>query len=223
MNQSASIERMDVSVDTGHVALQGSLAVTDDARAVVVIAHGSGSPDARALDRRVAERLNESGLATLCADLLTTKEQEIDAGTGRLRFHIPLLADRLCAAVAWVGRHARTGDLPIGLFASRTGAAAALVAAANDPATVGAVVCLGGRPDLAEEALGRVLAPVLLIVGDQNKRIVQLNQMASERLEAPHRIVLVPEVKYGFEEPSRLEQVAERAAGWYHEHIALPG
>jgi pimeloyl-ACP methyl ester carboxylesterase len=223
MNQNASIDQTDVLVKAGQAALQGTLGVPDGARAVVVLAHGSGNSEARVLNRRLAELLNKSDLATLCADLLTPKEQRIDEGTGRLRFDIPLLAERLCGALVWVGSHARVEDLPIGLFASGTGAAAALVTATKHPDTVGAVVCLGGRPDLAEDALGKVCAPVLLIVGDQNKRIVQLNQIASESLEAPHRIVLVRDVKYGFEEASRLEEVGHRGGDWYREHIALPG
>jgi len=223
MNQSASIDRTDVSVETAHVVVQGELAVPDAARAVVVLANGSGSAENRVLLRALAERLNESELATLCADLLAPKEQKIDEGTGRLRFNIRLLAERLSATAEWVARHAWTDRLPIGLLASGTGAAAALVTAAHHPETAGAVVCLEGRPDLAVDALARVAVPVLMIVGDHSRRIAQLNQMASESLEAPHRIDVVSGVDYGFEEPGKLREVGRRAAGWYHEHVALPG
>jgi dienelactone hydrolase len=223
MNQSASIDRTDVSMEAGRVTLKGELAVPDAAQAAVILAHGSGSTEGQVLTRRLAERLNESDLATLCADLLAAKERKIDEGTGRLRFDVRLLADRLGRALAWVDQHAWTDGLPIGLFASGTGAAAALRCAADHPAMVGAVVAMDGRPDLAQDALSRVVAPVLMIVGDHNRRIAQLNRMASQSLKARHRVELVSGWEYGFEEPGKLQEVGRRAAHWYHEHVALPG
>jgi len=223
MNENASTDRTDVFVEAGQTNLSGELAVPDAAQAVIVLAHGSGSTEGRVLTRLLAERLNSFDLATLCADLLTAKEQKIDEGTGRLRFDVRLLAERLCATVGCVRGHAWTDRLPIGLLASGTAAAAALVTAANHPGMADAVVCLGGRPDLAGDALARVVVPVLMIVGDHNRRIAHLNQMASESLKAPHRIVLVSGVEYGFEEPGKLDKVGRHAAEWYHEHLVLRG
>jgi putative phosphoribosyl transferase len=207
-----------VAIDAGEVTLDADLVVPDGARGVVLFAHGSGSSRHSPRNRQVASRLLEEGFATVLADLLTDREDQYDADTAALRFDIGLLAGRMTAIVDWVGR-AQTLGLPIGLFGASTGAAAALVAAAERPVEVRAVVSRGGRPDLAEEALGRVEAPTLLIVGGRDPLVIDLNRQAAGALTAPHRIDIVPGATHLFEEPGTLETVADRAAGWFAEHL----
>jgi len=202
------------------VTLEGNLAVPPQARAVVLFAHGSGSSRHSPRNRFVARVLNEAGLATLLIDLLTADEEEVDAATGHLRFDIPMLARRLAAITDWLVSHPQTRSMRIGYFGASTGAAAALIAAAERPQTVGAIVSRGGRPDLAAEVLPRVRAPTLLIVGGQDLVVLELNREALRELRAEAQLVVVPGATHLFPEPGALEEVARLSAEWFARYLA---
>jgi putative phosphoribosyl transferase len=208
-----------VAIPAGEVRLAGDLAVPPGARGVVLFAHGSGSGRFSPRNRAVAAELVRGGLATLLMDLLTADEEEIDLRTAHLRFNIGLLAERVIAAIDWLPSDAAAGSLPVGCFGASTGAAAALVAAAERPERVGAVVSRGGRPDLAGDALARVRAPTLLIVGGRDTEVIRLNRAAQSRLAAESRLVIVPGAGHLFEEPGALEQVAELARDWFLRYL----
>ena len=213
-----------VEVRAGPVTLEGNLTVPDGARGVVLFAHGSGSSRHSPRNRFVAQSLNEAGLATLLLDLLTADEEAIDAYSAHYRFDIGLLAGRLVGAADWLGREAETAGLPVGCFGASTGAAAALIAAAERPGRVRAVVSRGGRPDLAGDALGRVRAPTLLIVGGHDEPVIRLNREAFEQLGAADKeLVIVPGATHLFEEPGALEEVARLAAAWFTRHLTGEG
>jgi dienelactone hydrolase len=210
-----------VSIVVDGTTVEGDLAVPHDARALVVFAHGSGSSRKSPRNQQVAEHLRRAGLGTLLFDLLTAQEEREEQATRHLRFDIGLLASRLTSATEWVASQPRVaGRLPLGFFGASTGAAAALVAAADLGDRVGAVVSRGGRPDLAGDALPHVAAPTLLIVGGRDEAVLRLNQQAATLLRCPHRIEVVPGATHLFEEPGALEQVASLAAGWFHQHLA---
>jgi putative phosphoribosyl transferase len=202
------------------VALSGDLSLPADAHGLVVFAHGSGSSRHSARNRAVAEVLRHARLGTLLLDLLTEKEEMVDARTAELRFDIPLLADRVVAAIDWAQIHPQTSPLPLGLFGASTGAAAALIAAAKRPSQVRAVVSRGGRPDLADASLAAVAAPCLLIVGGRDDVVIQLNRQALDRLKAPKALEIVPGATHLFEEPGALDQVAALARDWFVRHLA---
>jgi putative phosphoribosyl transferase len=223
MHHPETIRRADVTVQTGKVDLEGNLACPEGAQAIVVFAHGSGSSRHSPRNRLVAATLNDAGLATLLFDLLTPEEEQIDMRTRALRFDIALLADRLTGAVDWVGSQPSTRDLRIGLFGASTGAAAALITAAQRPAVVGAVVSRGGRPDLAGDALPQVMAPTLLIVGSEDTQVITLNRTASGRLQAEHQLVLVSAATHLFEEPGTLDEVARLACDWFVQCLQAHG
>lgn len=208
-----------VRIPAAGVTLDADVAVPDTARGVVLFAHGSGSSRRSPRNRMVAEHLRGQGFGTVLADLLTPEEEERDMLTGELRFDIGLLAGRVIALVDWAAGPGPLHDLPVGLFGASTGAAAALVAAAERPGVVRAVVSRGGRPDLAPDALTRVRAPTLLIVGAQDHQVVALNQQAAAVLAAPHELFLVPGATHLFEEPGALPEVAEQAARWFAGHL----
>ena len=210
-----------VRIEAGAVVLEGDLRLPHDARGVVLFAHGSGSSRHSPRNRRVAELLNEAKLATLLLDLLTRAEEAIDARTAQLRFDIEFLAQRLIAATDWLTEEPATRSLRIGYFGASTGAAAALVAAAERPAVVGAVVSRGGRPDLAGRALASVRAPTLLIVGGRDVLVVELNHRALAVLRCEKEIVVVPGATHLFEEPGALEEVARLAREWFERHLFL--
>ncbi|MGE0707518.1 MAG: dienelactone hydrolase family protein [Planctomycetota bacterium] len=212
--------RRDVLVETGDARLEGELALPEQALGVVVFAHGSGSSRFSPRNRLVASVLQEARLGTLLFDLLTEAEDRVDRRTAEHRFDIPLLTRRLLGALEWVGVQREAHDLPLGLFGASTGAAAALIAAADSPETVRAVVSRGGRPDLAGPALEEVRAPTLLIVGALDDYVIGVNRLAAARLPAPHRLSLVPGATHLFEEPGALEQVANLARAWLVEHLA---
>ncbi|MGK5496450.1 dienelactone hydrolase family protein [Streptomyces sp. URMC 125] len=195
--------------------LAGDLEVPEGARGLVAFAHGSGSSRRSPRNRAVAGVLRDAGLGTLLFDLLTEAEERTDAATAGHRFDIPLLARRLVAAVDWLTAQRAAAGLPVGLFGASTGAAAALAAAADRPGTVRAVVSRGGRPDLAGDALGRVGAPVLLIVGGEDREVLRLNEQAAARLVAPCTVHVVPGATHLFEEPGALDQVAAAARDWF--------
>lgn len=216
-----------VHIQEGEVSLAGDLAIPmGGAAGLVIFSHGSGSSRLSPRNRWVAEALNKAGLATLLFDLLTPEEHELDEQTRHLRFDIELLARRLVRAVDWVKQQQDLQNLRIGLFGASTGAAAALIAAAERATVISAVVSRGGRPDLAGEALSRVVAPVLLIVGGNDKPVLELNQeafqalQASQPLQTEYRIEVVPEATHLFEESGKLEEVARLAGEWFQQHLS---
>lgn len=213
--KSAGREERKVSIPARDVSLEGELHVPENAQGIVLFAHGSGSSRHSVRNRFVAEALRRAGLATLLFDLLSAEEESVDVQTAHLRFDIAYLAERLVHAVDWAARQPETDTLPIGLFGSSTGAAAALVTAAERPRLIGAVVSRGGRPDLAEEALPIVEAPTLLIVGGRDRAVIELNQRALKALRCQRQIEIVPGAAHLFEEPGSLEQVASLAATWF--------
>jgi pimeloyl-ACP methyl ester carboxylesterase len=208
-----------VHVTAGSVTLEGDLNLPEKARAVVLFAHGSGSGRHSSRNRRVARLLNEAGLATLLIDLLTSEEEAVDLRTAQLRFDIALLAERLVGTTDWLTQYLDTRHLPIGYFGASTGAAAALVAAAERPDHVGAVVSRGGRPDLAGSALIHVRAPTLLIVGGNDVQVIALNRAALALLRCEKRLVIVPGATHLFEESGALDQVARLAREWFEQHL----
>jgi putative phosphoribosyl transferase len=211
----------EVYVDTGKVELEGVLNILKDAAGIVLFAHGSGSSRHSLRNRFVAEMLQSQDVATLLFDLLTREEEFFDARTGQLRFDIPLLAKRLAGATRWVQRRPETQALSVGYFGASTGAAAALVAAAQLPDLISAVVSRGGRPDLAGQALDVVRAPTLLIVGGEDAPVITLNRQAFSHLHcSPKKLVLIPGASHLFEAPGTLEQAAKYAAEWFAHHLA---
>jgi pimeloyl-ACP methyl ester carboxylesterase len=209
------LREIDIPVDAGGRLLQGSMMPPRHGAGMVVFAHGSGSSRHSRRNRYVASQLQARGLGTLLMDLLSEREEAEDAVTARLRFDIPMLASRVVATIDWLGRQSATGSCRLGLFGSSTGAAAALIAAAERPQAVATVVSRGGRPDLAGEALPRVTCPVLLIVGEQDEVVLELNQSAAQRLGGPNELRIVARATHLFEEPGALEEVAGLAADWF--------
>lgn len=208
-----------VGIPVGEATVHGDLAWPDDCRGVVLFAHGSGSSRHSPRNRHVAAVLREAGLATLLMDLLTVDEETADMRTGHLRFDITLLAERLVAATDWLASQATRGGQAIGYFGASTGAGAALVAAAERPDLVRAIVSRGGRPDLAGAALGRVKAPTLLIVGGRDVPVIGMNRDAMARMRAEVRLEIVPGATHLFEEPGTLEAVARLARDWFARHL----
>ena len=206
-------ETHDISVPP--IGLPGTLDVPRNAYALVVFAHGSGSSRLSPRNRAVASALNGRGIATLLFDLLTPAEE----ANRRNVFNIPLLADRLVDAVDWLDKQPDLARLPLGLVGASTGAAAALVAAANLPHRVGAVVSRGGRPDLAGDSLDRVRAPTLLIVGGADVGVTELNEQALLRLPGRKALEIVPNASHLFPEPGALEAVVDHAARWFERYL----
>ena len=213
----------EVQIPAGRIALSGNLSLPEGATALVLFAHGSGSSRHSPRNQFVARTLNDAGLATLLFDLLTQKEEAIDTQTRELRFDIHLLAERLLHATKWAKRQEQTRDLGIGYFGSSTGGAAALVAAADNPLDAGAVVSRGGRPDLAGDALPKVQAPVLLIVGGNDDIVIELNEQARDRMRCEVKLEIIPGATHLFEEPGTLEKVAKLASDWFVKHIGTAG
>ena len=211
-----------VAVTAGQVTLEGMLEIPAGARGIVLFAHGSGSSRHSPRNRYVARALQEGGLATLLLDLLTAEEEEVDQVTAHLRFDIALLAQRLAGATDWLLQEPETRHLRIGYFGASTGAAAALVAAAQRPDAIAAIVSRGGRPDLAGPSLSRVRAPTLLIVGGYDEPVIEMNADALRQLAVEKRIVIVPGATHLFEEPGTLEQVARLARDWFTRYLTPP-
>jgi len=199
--------------------LEATLAVPKRAGGVVVFAHGSGSGRHSPRNRYVADRLVRVGFGTLLLDLLTPAEERYDRETAELRFDIDRLAARLVIAIDWLGGDDRLAELPVGAYGASTGAAAALIAAAERPERVDAVVSRGGRPDLAKDALERVMAPTLLIVGERDPHVLGLNTEAAERMRNPATIEVVARAGHLFEEAGALERVAQLAVDWFAAHL----
>lgn len=213
----------EVQIRAGRAVLSGNLIIPENAVALVLFAHGSGSGRHSPRNQFVARTLNQAGLATLLFDLLTPEEEATDVYTREHRFNIGLLAERLVHATKWAKQQKQTRDLLIGYFGSSTGGAAALVAAAELLQDVGAVVSRGGRPDLAGDALPKVQAPTLLIVGGNDDIVIELNEMARDQMRCEVKLEIVRDATHLFEEPGALEKVAKLATDWFVNHIGADG
>ena len=208
-----------VQVSAGQVTLAGNLLIPRGATGIVLFAHGSGSSRFSSRNRYVASFLREGRLGTFLIDLLTQSEERIDERTAQLRFDIGMLAGRLVATAEWLSSQPETRSLEIGLFGASTGGGAALVAAAQRPELIHAVVSRGGRPDLAGEALRFVKAPTLLIVGGDDLPVIRMNRDAYDQMTAIRQLEIVPGASHLFEEPGTLEQVAHLARDWFLKHL----
>ena len=216
------VDERPVQIHVGPVALEGTLAVPEPPRGVVLFAHGSGSSRHSPRNRYVAQALQRAGLATLLLDLLSADEEAVDARTAQHRFDIGLLTARLLGATDWLAHDEDTAGLhrlKLGYFGASTGAGAALLAAAQRPRAIGAVVSRGGRPDLAGAALARVRAPTLLIVGERDVPVIELNEAALARLDCVNRLAIVPKATHLFEEPGTLGAAAALARDWFLTHL----
>jgi len=212
-----------MNINADGAVLQGLLEIPAGATALVVFAHGSGSSRFSRRNQQVAGYLNGRGFGTLLFDLLTAEENAVDQLTREHRFNIALLAERLACTLDWLTRQPELQGLALGLFGASTGAAAALIAAAERPQLVQAVVSRGGRPDLAGEFLARVRAPTLLLVGGDDEVVIGLNQQAADCLTCERRLDIVPGATHLFEEPGKLEQICELAGDWFERYLnALP-
>jgi putative phosphoribosyl transferase len=208
-----------VQIPVGARTLAGDLAVPARVRGLVIFAHGSGSSRISPRNRHIADVLDRGDLATLLVDLLTMDEEDTDLRTGRLRFDMMLLASRLVAFCAWAQRLPKLRGLPVGLFGASTGGGAALLAAAQQPRGFRAVVARGGRPDLVGSAIRRVMAPTLLIVGERDEQVLDINRRALERMLTEARLEVVPGATHFFEEAGKLDHVAQLTADWFRERL----
>lgn len=215
----SKVEERLVQVASGPVNLEGNLKKPESARGVVLFAHGSGSSRHSPRNRYVAEVLNQAGFATLLLDLLTPDEEMEDRQTGHLRFNITFLAERLITATEWLAQNLDVPKLKVGYFGASTGAGAALVAAAQRPEAVDAVVSRGGRPDLAGSALPNVQAPTLLIVGGNDTPVIGMNQEALAQLRVEKKLEIVPGATHLFPEPGALEEVARLVREWFELYL----
>jgi putative phosphoribosyl transferase len=210
------VEAHEIELPSGPVRLPGTLAMPMDGFATVIFAHGSGSSRLSPRNKQVAETLNQAGLGTLLFDLLTPSE----AADRKNVFDIPLLADRLAAATTWFRAQPEGGEAAVGYFGASTGAAAALWAAADLGSAIGAVVSRGGRPDLAGPRLSDVSAPTLLVVGGDDRQVLELNQQAGRSLRCESDLVVLPGASHLFEEAGALEEVARVATDWFTRYLA---
>jgi Dienelactone hydrolase and related enzymes len=209
----------ELQIPAGRALLSGNLTIPENAIALVLFAHGSGSSRLSPRNQFVAHTINRAGFGTLLFDLLTPEEEALDIYTREHRFNIGLLTERLVHATKWSRQQEETRDLRIGYFGSSTGGAAALVGAAELPQDVGAVVSRGGRPDLADDALPKVQAPTLLIVGGNDDIVIELNEMARDQMRCEVKLEIIPGATHLFEEPGALEQVAKLASDWFSLHL----
>jgi dienelactone hydrolase len=209
-----------LSLHVDEVTLEGHLAIPEGSRGLVIFAHGSGSSRHSPRNRSVATRLNEAHLATLLFDLLTEGEQARDQASGELRFDIPFLAQRLSAAVDFVTERPETHNMMLGLFGASTGAAATLMTAARHPSQIAAIVSRGGRPDLAWQSLPQVKAPTLLIVGEMDRAVIELNRRTFAQLQSEKRFEIVSGAGHLFEESGTLDAVADLAAQWFARYLS---
>lgn len=208
-----------VQIRAGAALIDGDIAIPERALGLVVFAHGSGSSRFSARNRAVAQTLEDGGFATLLLDLLTRREETIDLRTREYRFDIDRLGHRVVAAIDWASGESEISELPIAVFGASTGAAAALITAAERPNAVRAVISRGGRPDLAGDALPRVQAPTLLIVGGADDVVIELNRQAMRRMHAPVSLEIVPGATHLFEEPGTLEEVSRLALAWCRRYL----
>ena len=212
----------EVQIPAGRAVLSGNLTIAENPMALVLFAHGSGSSRHSPRNQFVARTLNRAGLGTLLFDLLTPEEEALDIYTREHRFNIGLLAERLVHATKWARQQKETRDQRVGYFGSSTGGAAALVAAAELPQDVGAVVSRGGRPDLAGDALSKVQAPTLLIIGGNDDIVIELNEIARDQMRCEVKLEIIPGATHLFEEPGALEHVAKLASDWLSLHLGGP-
>ncbi|HEU5046518.1 MAG TPA: dienelactone hydrolase family protein [Rickettsiales bacterium] len=209
-----------VWIPAEEATLSGDLYMPEGANSIVIFAHGSGSSRHSPRNQFVAGVLHDKRIGTLLMDLLTPEEEEFDLRTRKLRFNIELLTERLLSAQKWAAHHPALKGLRIGYFGASTGAAAALAAAARRPKGVSAVVCRGGRPDLAGDDQLRVKAPTLLIVGEQDIEVLAVNKNAITKLNTSSKLDIVPRATHLFEEPGTLEDVAQLASDWFAKHLS---
>ena len=214
--EAAPVRTQELVLDVDDVDLPATLAVPDHARGLVIFAHGSGSSRSSPRNVEVARALQRAGIATLLFDLLTEQE----AADARARFDVPLLARRLLATARWAAKEALPRPAPLGYFGASAGAVAALIAAAQEPAPVAAVVSRGGRPDLADRWLPRVAAPTLFIVGENDHEVLHLNEQAASRMEAPRSLSVIPGASHLFEESGALREVARLTVTWFTEQFS---
>lgn len=220
MNKTLEYNNQKVWIASGAINLEGSLAQPETAKGIILFAHGSGSSRNSPRNQYVAQELNKAGFSTLLFDLLTRDEEATDRENQGLRFNITFLAERLIDATQWVAQNLDMQNLKIGYFGASTGAAAALVAAAEFPDAVGAVVSRGGRPDLAASSLANVQSPTLLIVGGEDSDVIQMNQQALEQLSGEKKLEIIPGASHLFEEAGALEEVAKMARQWFEQYLA---
>ena len=209
----------EVQISVGPLLLNGELKIPEKATGIVLFAHGSGSSRLSPRNQYVANVIRDAGVGTLLFDLLTRREEEIDNYTREFRFDINLLARRLVAATNWLAAQTETSQLRPGYFGASTGGGAALVAAAEMEGKIGAVVSRGGRPDLAGLALLHVKAPTLLIVGGLDEPVIQMNEDAYAQLRCVKELKIIPGATHLFEEPGKLEEVANLAATWFLKYL----
>lgn len=219
MVEKKTLLSQEVEIKVGAVTLEGFLHIPSEAKGVVLFAHGSGSSRHSPRNKLVAKFLQDSNIGTLLFDLLTQKEEETDQITRELRFNIPFLAERLLGATEWIQKNPDSHSLTVGYFGASTGAAAALIAAAELGPKVSAVVSRGGRPDLAGHALSKVRSPTLLIVGGSDFGVIELNQGAFDLLECKKKFEIVPGATHLFEEPGALEEVGRMASIWFTDNL----
>lgn len=216
IRQAPAGDPQETVIPIGRTTLHGTLGIPREPLGTVLFGHGGGSSRSSPPNRYVADAVRQAGFATLHFDLLTAEEEAIDARTGQLRFDVPLLAERLVGAMDWIAGHPELRGLPVGLFGASTGAAAALIAAAQRPNRVAAVVSRGGRPDLARVVLARVRAPTLLIVGARDTAAMGMNEQAREQMtSSPVELAIVRGATHLFEEPGALHEVARLAREWF--------
>ena len=214
-----AISREEIQIETPKAVIKGELCMPDKAKGMVVFAHGAGSSRLSPRNKQVAAVLQRAGFATLLMDLLSEEEDQLDMFTRKLRFDIPLLAGRVDSATEWIQENDRTAGLPIGYFGASTGAAAALVASIQRPQRIGAIVSRGGRPDLADNILSEVKPPTLLIVGSKDETVLEKNQMSLKKLKTKKKLVIIPGASHLFEEPGKLDEVAEHAKDWFQNYL----
>jgi putative phosphoribosyl transferase len=217
--ENKGVQRKSVLLPSGRAILQGNLAIPHEAKGIVLFAHGSGSSRLSPRNLLVAKYLQSEGLATLLFDLLNHDEEDLDSRTMELRFDIGLLADRLAGATAWLDSREETRNLTVGYFGASTGAAAALIAAAERPDMIRAVVSRGGRPDLAGGTLSEVRAPTLFIVGGDDIQVLHLNEKSLAKINATKKLEIVPGATHLFEEAGALETVARLASEWFRRYL----
>jgi putative phosphoribosyl transferase len=209
----------DVKIPSGKSIINGNLEIPEGSEGIVVFAHGSGSSRFSPRNNYVAKLMNKSSLATLLIDLLTSEEEAADIYSGKYRFDVDLLAERLIDSTAWLEQNSSTKRLKVGYFGSSTGAAAALIADAKQPAGIKAIVSRGGRPDLAKENLVNVMAPTLLIVGGNDLEVLELNRQALQIIKVTKELKIVPGATHLFEEPGKLDEVANLAITWFVKYL----
>jgi len=208
-----------LKIPVGHAEVEGNLFLPQDAKSIVVFAHGSGSSRFSPRNQYVAKEINKANIGTLLFDLLTPTEEEEDELTGEYRFDIALLAQRLISVTEWLRNDPVTANYNLGYFGASTGAAAALIAAAKLPETVSAVVSRGGRPDLAGEYLSQVKAPTLLLVGGWDEEVLELNRQAQSQMTNVNKLLVIPGATHLFEEPGKLTEVARFATDWFVQYL----